>query len=294
MAIPFGQLQNFGTGSNPDWFGQFGGQVADPYSAGLPTTGQGMNENPYPNAGIPIGGAYNPAGGGVPPTSQQAADYAAQTAAQGFPAGSQPIGGGQTSGDPQAFFNQLFPGDTLSPDMLAAQEAALNAHGIKLVRNAAGVPGKIQLPDGSIVDVIQGAGAGVNKKQWLGPGSGGGSAAGGGAGGFGSLNFNSPYQTFQAPSLEDARNSPGYQFALQQGLQGVERGAASKGTLLTGGTLKALEGYGTGLADQTYGNVFNRAFQTNQANFSNAAQTNGINYGNLYNLASLGQKSAAG
>ncbi len=102
-----------------------------------------------------------------------------------------------------------------------------------------------------------------------------GAGGGGGAqGGFGSLNF-------QAPSLDEARNSPGYQFALQQGMRGIESGAASKGTLLTGGTLKALQGFGTGLADQTYGNVFNRALDVNRTNF-----------GHLYDFATLGVNAA--
>jgi len=79
--------------------------------------------------------------------------------------------------DPQQFFNLLFPGDTLTPDMLTEYEAALKAHGITLVRNAAGVPGKIKLPNGQVVDVIQGAGSGLNRKQWL-TDSGGGSSAG--------------------------------------------------------------------------------------------------------------------
>ncbi len=280
---------NFGTGSNPDWFGQFGGQVA--------TTGQGINESPYGNTAGPaiMQPGANPyaAGGGTPPTSQQAADYAAQTAAQGFPAGSQPTGTGATGGDPWQSFESILgvqQGGQLSPQMLLAKEAELKAAGITLIKNAAGLPGKVQFANGAAYDVIQGAGSGQNIYQRL-PlnAAAGGTDGGGQAGGFGSLNFNSPYQTFNAPSLEDARNSPGYQFALQQGLQGVERSAASKGTLLTGGTLKALEGYGTGLADQTYGNLFSRALQSNQTNFGNDLQTNQTRTGNLYNLAALGK-----
>lgn len=65
-----------------------------------------------------------------------------------------------------------------------------------------------------------------------------------GSGGGGNGGLGDPLSTLQ--------NTPGYQFALQQGLRGVQSSAAAKGTLLTGGTLKALQGYGTGLADQTY------------------------------------------
>ena len=54
------------------------------------------------------------------------------------------------------------------------------------------------------------------------------------------------------------RSIPGYRFAFSEGQRAVQTGAASKGTLLTGGTQKALARFGTGLADQTYGNQFNR------------------------------------
>lgn len=54
------------------------------------------------------------------------------------------------------------------------------------------------------------------------------------------------------------RQTPGYQFAFNEGLRGIENSAAARGTLLTGGTLKALTRFGTGLADQTYGNAVNR------------------------------------
>ena len=59
--------------------------------------------------------------------------------------------------------------------------------------------------------------------------------------------------------LQSLENTPGYQFTLQQGEQGVQRSAAANGTLLTGGTLKALAGYDAGLASQTYQNAVNNA-----------------------------------
>jgi len=54
------------------------------------------------------------------------------------------------------------------------------------------------------------------------------------------------------------RSVPGYQFAFKEGQRAVQTGAASRGTLLTGGTLKALTRYGTGVADQLYGDTVNR------------------------------------
>ncbi len=90
---------------------------------------------------------------------------------------------------------------------------------------------------------------------------------------------------FQAPSLEDARNSPGYQFAAQQGSKGILQGAAAAGGAITGGTLAALGSYNVGLADQTYGNVFNRALQGYQTRLGRQQQE----YEQLYEPARLGQ-----
>lgn len=83
-------------------------------------------------------------------------------------------------------FRQLFPGNTLSPQQLAAAEPQLNAMGLRLLGpNAAGMRTKIQLPDGSVRDVIGGAGAGNNILQWMDAGgsSSGGSSFGGSSGG---------------------------------------------------------------------------------------------------------------
>jgi hypothetical protein len=54
------------------------------------------------------------------------------------------------------------------------------------------------------------------------------------------------------------QSSPGYQFQLQQGLRGVDAGAAAQGMLRSGATLKAEQTFGQGLAAQDFGNYFNR------------------------------------
>lgn len=51
---------------------------------------------------------------------------------------------------------------------------------------------------------------------------------------------------------------PGYQFRLDEGLKALQRSAASRGTLLTGGTQKALERYGQNYAAGEFQNVFSR------------------------------------
>ncbi len=54
------------------------------------------------------------------------------------------------------------------------------------------------------------------------------------------------------------RVGPGYQFALDQGLQGVDRGASAKGLLGSGNAAMALNDYAQGVANQEYGNWLNR------------------------------------
>lgn len=57
---------------------------------------------------------------------------------------------------------------------------------------------------------------------------------------------------------------PGYAFRMSEGLKGLERSAAARGGLLSGGAGKALQRYGQGLASQEYGNAFDR-FQRERA-----------------------------
>lgn len=54
--------------------------------------------------------------------------------------------------------------------------------------------------------------------------------------------------------------SPGYQWQLDQGLRAIDAGAAAKGILRSGATLKAEEAYGQGLAKQDFANYYNRLF----------------------------------
>jgi hypothetical protein len=94
---------------------------------------------------------------------------------------------------------------------------------------------------------------------------GGGGGGGGGVGisdrpvfNFPSLPGFTPPQ-FTRPTVQDAFNEPGYQFRLQSGSDALQRSAAAKGLLRTGGTLKDITEYGQNFASNEYGNVFNRA-----------------------------------
>ena len=73
-------------------------------------------------------------------------------------------------------------------------------------------------------------------------------------------------------AFNDYLNSTGYQFNLNQGLDAVNQSKAAQGLLGSGSTLKALDAYGTGLADQ-YGQQY---------------------VGNLQNEVSTGQNAVNG
>ena len=77
-----------------------------------------------------------------------------------------------------------------------------------------------------------------------------------------------PDITFKPPTAEEARLTPGYEFTAQQGSKGILQGAAAAGGAISGGTLKALDAYNSGLAESTYGDTFTRALQTYNAALS--------------------------
>lgn len=58
----------------------------------------------------------------------------------------------------------------------------------------------------------------------------------------------------QTGAQQNWQNTPGYQFALSQGLNAVNADAAAKGQTLSGNNQQAIQQYGTGLANQTYNN----------------------------------------
>jgi len=74
------------------------------------------------------------------------------------------------------------------------------------------------------------------------------------------------YNLIQNP--DSVRALPAYQFDQQEGRRAVDRSAAARGMDASGRTLKDLTRFGTGLADQTYGNQLMRLLGLNQQGFS--------------------------
>lgn len=109
--------------------------------------------------------------------------------------------------------------------------------------------------------------------------------------------------TFQAPTADQARQTPGYQFALQQGQNTIQNSAAAQGGLLSTGTMKTLDQFSQGLADTTYSDTYNRAldeyqqryniFQGNQTNeFNRLASISGAGQQAATTLGQFGQQAA--
>jgi len=83
-------------------------------------------------------------------------------------------------------------------------------------------------------------------------------------------------------SMKDFTTDPGYAFRMKEGLTALDRQAAARGGLISGGALKAAQRYGQDLGSQEYQNAFNR-YQVNRANQLNPLQS----------MAGQGQTSAA-
>lgn len=80
------------------------------------------------------------------------------------------------------------------------------------------------------------------------------------------------YRTF---TQQDFQADPGYQFRMAEGQRGLERSAAARGGLLSGGALRALERYRQGVASDEYGNALQR--------FNNDQTQQYARWGDAYN-----------
>lgn len=98
---------------------------------------------------------------------------------------------------------------------------------------------------------------------------------------------------FQAPTLDQARQTPGYEFQLEQGIGALDKSASATGNLYSGTQGTALEKYGQGLADSTYNNVYNQALQTYMTNYNTALGGAQLGEGAAGTLGQQGNQAAA-
>lgn len=95
------------------------------------------------------------------------------------------------------------------------------------------------------------------------------------------LNKLVPLATEYTPfGMAQFQADPGYGFRLSEGQKALERSAAARGNLLSGGTGKALTRYGQEMGSQEYMNAFNRYQAERQARLNP-----------LQSLAGVGQTS---
>ena len=76
--------------------------------------------------------------------------------------------------------------------------------------------------------------------------------------GVNALNKLVPLTEYQNFGMDQFQQDPGYAFRMSEGMKGLERSAAARGGLLSGGTLKGIQRYGQDMASQEYQNAFNR------------------------------------
>jgi hypothetical protein len=86
-----------------------------------------------------------------------------------------------------------------------------------------------------------------------------------------------PYGDFVAPDPTKVADSPYYKFRLDQGQKALERGAASRGTLLTGGLQARLAEFGQGMASAEADKDYQRMLDTYTTNRGTNAQNFGQN-----------------
>jgi hypothetical protein len=93
-------------------------------------------------------------------------------------------------------------------------------------------------------------------------------------------------------SMEDYQADPGYGFRLSEGMKLLERSAANRGNLLSGGALKGITRYGQDMASNEYANAYNRYNQDNTNIFNRLAAVSGIGQTATNQVGAAGQSAA--
>ncbi len=261
-------------------------------------TAYDANGNPYQTTGargqdgryLPVTGTFLQGGnvvqpyqfsGGVPPPTAQTGGTTTTTAQKS----------GNIGADWQAFIaSKGYTGTYARTNMPAIVAEFNQAYGYTAKPGNPNASGQIDTVDfgdgGGWRDLIHG---GDDAWQNIADSPGGA----GGAGGMADGSLLAPWTTpFTPRDPSQIAQDPAYQFQLGQGTQAINRSAAARGTLLTGGTLKSLDQYGQGLASTFNDKYYARdlgEYQLAQQNFY-ANQDRPFN--KLSQLATLGKPTA--
>ena len=100
----------------------------------------------------------------------------------------------------------------------------------------------------------------------------------------------SKYQPF---TMDKFQADPGYAFRLGEGTKALERSAAARGGLLSGGTGKALQRFGQEFGSQEYTNAFNRYQAERQARLNPLQSLTGMGQTTAQQIGGAGQNMAS-
>lgn len=85
---------------------------------------------------------------------------------------------------------------------------------------------------------------------------------------------------------------PGYAFRMSEGMKGLERTAAARGGLISGGALKAAQRFGQEMGSQEYMNAFNRYQTERNARLNPLQSLAGVGQTSTNQLGAAGQNYA--
>ena len=92
---------------------------------------------------------------------------------------------------------------------------------------------------------------------------------------------------------EQFQADPGYAFRLSEGQKALDRSAAARGGLISGGALKAATRFGQDMGSQEYTNAFNRYQTERQARLGPLQALTGMGGTTASNLGTAGQTMAS-
>lgn len=112
--------------------------------------------------------------------------------------------------------------------------------------------------------------------------------------GVGALNKLTAAADYKPFGMDQFKADPGYAFRLGEGQKALERSAAARGGLISGGALKAATRYGQDMGSQEYTNAFNRYQAERQAMLGPLQSLAGVGQTTANTLGSAGASYGAG
>jgi hypothetical protein len=94
--------------------------------------------------------------------------------------------------------------------------------------------------------------------------------------------------------MSQFQQDPGYGFRLSEGQKALDRQAAARGGLISGGALKAAQRFGQEMGSQEYTNAFNRYQTERQARLNPLQSLAGVGQSSVNQLGQAGQAMATG